>query len=299
MPMPNRHTTDNNYRYAFQGQEKDPETGMEAFELRLWDGRIGRWLTIDPYHEFFSPYLGMGNNPISLIDPDGGSTEGADDNGYKGVWNEETCQYEYSYVDNTGGEFYDVIEFEGGELDGTTDIVINPYIKEEFNLFSENDYILDASIRRFGIGEWGHYNEAIIPGHFEEILPLPAIGKYLSGVKGKIVGNAQKTGTYGHSFVNKFIAYRMAFNPMVKKVTLDLGYKKLLTAGGFKYGPRPDVGVLYKNGKVKIYEVASKTDITKKLIERNENFMFDNNIKGTVKVSNTAKIINRIFRIFF
>lgn len=48
---------------------------MEAFELRLWDGRLGRWLTVDPYHEFHSPYVGMGNNPISLIDPDGGSTD--------------------------------------------------------------------------------------------------------------------------------------------------------------------------------------------------------------------------------
>jgi RHS repeat-associated protein len=74
MPMPNKQTTDGNYRYAFQGQEKDPETGMEAFELRLWDGRLGRWLTVDPKHEFFSPYIGMGNNPVSLIDPEGGST---------------------------------------------------------------------------------------------------------------------------------------------------------------------------------------------------------------------------------
>lgn len=49
---------------------------MEAFKLRLWDGRLGQWLTSDPYGEFDSPYLGMGNNPISLIDPDGGSTEG-------------------------------------------------------------------------------------------------------------------------------------------------------------------------------------------------------------------------------
>lgn len=49
---------------------------MEAFELRLWDGRLGRWLTVDPKGQYFSPYLGMGNNPISLIDPDGGSTEG-------------------------------------------------------------------------------------------------------------------------------------------------------------------------------------------------------------------------------
>jgi hypothetical protein len=91
----------------------------------------------------------------------------------------------------------------------------------------------------------------------------------------------------------------MAFNPMVKKVTLDLGYKKLLTAGGFKYGPRPDVGVLFKNGKVKIFEVASKTDIAENLIKRNKDFMLKNGIDGTVKVSNNAKIINRILSIFF
>lgn len=61
-----------NYRYAFQGQELDPETGMEAFKLRLWDGRIGRWLSPDPYGQYYSPYLGMGNNPINGIDSDGG-----------------------------------------------------------------------------------------------------------------------------------------------------------------------------------------------------------------------------------
>ena len=45
---------------------------MEAFQLRLWDGRIGRWLSIDPAGEFHCPYLGMGNNPVNAIDPDGG-----------------------------------------------------------------------------------------------------------------------------------------------------------------------------------------------------------------------------------
>ncbi|GAB4519437.1 MAG: hypothetical protein Tsb004_30500 [Allomuricauda sp.] len=73
MPMPNRTLLGpEGYRYAFQGQEKDPETGKEAFQLRLWDGRIGRWLSPDPYGQFNSPYLGMGNNPISGIDYDGG-----------------------------------------------------------------------------------------------------------------------------------------------------------------------------------------------------------------------------------
>ena len=72
MPMPNRNI-EGNYRYKFQGQEKDSETGKEAFELRLWDGRIGRWLTVDPAGQYASPYLGMGNNPINGTDPDGGT----------------------------------------------------------------------------------------------------------------------------------------------------------------------------------------------------------------------------------
>lgn len=73
MVMPNRSLEDaEGYRYAYQGQEKDDETGKEAFELRLWDSRIGRWLSPDPYGQFHSPYLGMGNNPIRMIDPDGG-----------------------------------------------------------------------------------------------------------------------------------------------------------------------------------------------------------------------------------
>ncbi len=45
---------------------------MEAFQLRLWDGRLGRWLSPDPMGQYSSPYLGMGNNPIGMIDPDGG-----------------------------------------------------------------------------------------------------------------------------------------------------------------------------------------------------------------------------------
>ncbi|NER12982.1 hypothetical protein GWK08_05995 [Leptobacterium flavescens] len=72
MIMPNKQLNDGNYRYAYQGQEKDTETGKEAFELRLWDGRIGRWLTTDPYEQYNSPYLGMGNNPINGVDLDGG-----------------------------------------------------------------------------------------------------------------------------------------------------------------------------------------------------------------------------------
>ena len=87
--MPRRGLSGGNYRYAYQGQEVDPETGKEAFQLRLWDARIGRWLTTDPYGQFASPYLGMGNNPISMTDPDGGycpdCPEGTHTNGTESV----------------------------------------------------------------------------------------------------------------------------------------------------------------------------------------------------------------------
>lgn len=73
--LPDRSVSITNSRYAFQGQELDTETGMEAFQLRLWDGRIGRWISPDPMGQYASPYLGMGNNPVNRIDPDGGKDE--------------------------------------------------------------------------------------------------------------------------------------------------------------------------------------------------------------------------------
>ena len=62
------------YRHGYQGQfaDKDEETGFDSFELRLYNSRIGRWMAPDPYGQFDSPYVGMGNNPVMGVDPDGG-----------------------------------------------------------------------------------------------------------------------------------------------------------------------------------------------------------------------------------
>lgn len=75
MEMPGRTVTGASfYRYGYQGQfaEKNSHTGWNEFELRNWDGRLGRWTNIDPYGQYHSPYLGMGNNPVRRVDPDGG-----------------------------------------------------------------------------------------------------------------------------------------------------------------------------------------------------------------------------------
>ena len=61
------------YRYGYQGQfaEHDEETGWSSFELRMYDPIIARWTSTDPYGQFYSPYLAMGNMP-GMVDPNGG-----------------------------------------------------------------------------------------------------------------------------------------------------------------------------------------------------------------------------------
>ena len=61
------------YRFGYQGQfaEKDTKTGFNHFEAREYDARIMRWTVTDPAGQYWSPYVGMGNNPISGEDPDG------------------------------------------------------------------------------------------------------------------------------------------------------------------------------------------------------------------------------------
>ena len=66
------------YRFGYQGQfaEKDEETGWNHFELRAYDPIIGRWTVVDPMRQYWSPYVGIGNDPGNLVDPTGGCTDG-------------------------------------------------------------------------------------------------------------------------------------------------------------------------------------------------------------------------------
>ncbi len=79
-----------NYRFGYQGQfaEKDQETGLNHFELREYDTRICRWMAPDPYGQYYSPYIGMGNNPVCGVDPDGGYDFPT--NGWQRFWNNVT-----------------------------------------------------------------------------------------------------------------------------------------------------------------------------------------------------------------
>jgi RHS repeat-associated protein len=77
MMMPGRkYQTGSGYRYGFNGKEKSDEiaAGDLDFGARIYDGRLGQWLSVDncfsKYPEY-SPYIFAANNPIIFVDVDG------------------------------------------------------------------------------------------------------------------------------------------------------------------------------------------------------------------------------------
>jgi RHS repeat-associated protein len=71
-------TLRSSYLFGFNGKEKDDELKGEGnsldFGARIYDSRLGRWLSLDPLmakYPSMSPYNFCANNPIVFIDIDG------------------------------------------------------------------------------------------------------------------------------------------------------------------------------------------------------------------------------------
>ena len=68
----------NGYRFGFNGMEQDNEVSGEGnsydFGARIYDSRLGRWMSVDPLQTTYpnlSPYNFCGGNPILFVDIDG------------------------------------------------------------------------------------------------------------------------------------------------------------------------------------------------------------------------------------
>jgi len=78
MLVPNRHQDSKEYRYGFQGQEKDDELKGEGnsmnYTFRMHDTRIGRFFAIDPLtksYPWYTPYSFSGNKVIAFTELEG------------------------------------------------------------------------------------------------------------------------------------------------------------------------------------------------------------------------------------
>lgn len=62
----------NGYLYQGEYAEFEELTGWSRFIGRgNYDATLGRWSTVDPLNQFASPFVGMANNPVNGVDPDG------------------------------------------------------------------------------------------------------------------------------------------------------------------------------------------------------------------------------------
>ena len=62
------------YRYGFQGQEQDTETGLVNYKYRMHDPRIGRFFAVDPLtssYPFYTPYSFSGNRVTDAVELEG------------------------------------------------------------------------------------------------------------------------------------------------------------------------------------------------------------------------------------
>lgn len=78
-PMPGRTFSSAGYRYGFNGKEKQDElhdNNGDAYDFgaRIYDARLGRWLSCDPLQSKYpdlGPYIYCGNTPTKFVDYNG------------------------------------------------------------------------------------------------------------------------------------------------------------------------------------------------------------------------------------
>ncbi len=104
--------------HGYQGQEKVGNgSKWYNFQLRMYNPSIGRWSTIDPYAQHYSPYLAMSNNPISYIDPDGGRDKcKCPENPYGTI--HKGTEHRFDWLQETTLMDLEILEF---KLDGLND----------------------------------------------------------------------------------------------------------------------------------------------------------------------------------
>ena len=118
------------YRFGFNGKEFDPEVAGNGnqydYGFRIYNPRIGRFLSVDPLAEKYaswSGYVYVMNNPIIFIDPDGRNTAYYDESG-------TLLHYSYDDLDDA------ITIVPQANLDG---------FNENRNSFDEASYSSDAA----------------------------------------------------------------------------------------------------------------------------------------------------------
>ncbi|AXY74707.1 hypothetical protein D3H65_12250 [Paraflavitalea soli] len=205
------------YRYGFNGKENDNEVkglgNQSDFGARMYDARIGRWLSVDPLQRKYtdlSPYQYCANSPISAKDPDGrliifingmwGSAFGIDEPKEK-YWGSSWVSAVQRQIEGAGSKtprFYD------GSMGGVSSIVQKPF----------QDKTSNTKENRILAGEKAGYADA-----------AAIIGGLDKGETIKIITNSMGT-AFERGFTKGILKYQTEENE--RRTTLNAYIDKLL-----------------------------------------------------------------------
>jgi RHS repeat-associated protein len=147
--MPGRNFMGMEYRFGFNGMEKDDEISGSGnhytTEFRGYDPRLGRWLSTDPIvHPMYSPYSAFDNNPIYYIDPSGADSENEakDDLNGENETKQSTGSTGNEQNNKGGGK-----ELKSDQLkDALKGATVEERIKNVDKAFEEGDYLKTKTI---------------------------------------------------------------------------------------------------------------------------------------------------------
>ncbi|WP_318546278.1 M91 family zinc metallopeptidase [Flavobacterium columnare] len=109
--IPNRHGYSKDYRYGYQGSEKNDQIKGEGNDYtthyRHLDPRVGRWMSRDPKSTAFeSPYASMKNSPMLFNDKVGDTVKITHNRGFLGLGKKEQLTYVNGNLFNSDGSRY-------------------------------------------------------------------------------------------------------------------------------------------------------------------------------------------------
>lgn len=214
-------------RYGYQGEysEKDSETGWNSFYLRNYDPAIGRWLTVDPYGQYYSPYVGMGNDPINRSDPDGGWSWLNGIGKYFSSWVRGDKPYgwqkrfdgEWGFYTSSGGNSPSIATVIGSanfDSNGTSvhvhlHVVNNAWVPSDFLHLTNSITGESRSLMHTGAIEPVYIESNFIGG---SVTSVGKVGWQVLGAAGKVNNAVNYIGakTVGQGF-NFFSAFKRAF----------------------------------------------------------------------------------------
>ncbi len=193
MGMPGRKfSAGSAYRYGFNGKENDKDAGegIQDYGMRIYDSRLGRFLSLDPIsknYPYYTPYQFAGNSPIKFIDLDGLEPADPDQKEYEGkVGTVNTAfkksggdeKYEWQTFDNDlGNKTTNVDKSKFFANDNGKNSVVNE--NSQFLVTNENLYNSEKGLVNKLLGDFAY-------GVGPENWVFPENGKYSTLLKGSL-----------------------------------------------------------------------------------------------------------------